>query len=471
MPSFETVNPATDRKIARYELLSIKQAMNIAKRVGEAQRLRWSNLGVAQRADYLKSLAKALRSKHIEYAKTMTEEMGKPISQSEAEVEKCAWTAEVYADYSEAWLADETVKTDAKTSYVTLQPLGVVLSVMPWNFPFWQALRFAIPTLAAGNTSVLRHSNICPGSSVSIQESFVNAGFPEDVFRSVITDHEVVPELIASEFVQGVSLTGSVEAGSRIGEYAGKHLKKFVLELGGSDPFIVLEDADPQRAAEVGANARLINSGQSCIAAKRFIVVQGLAREFTERFVWEFEKKRMGDPTDPRTDVGPLANKQQVAIVDAQVRDAVSKGAKVDLGGRARDGPGAYYEPTVLENVAPGMKVMREEVFGPVAPVYAVKDEEEAIRVANDSDFGLGASVWTSKTSKARELAGKIQSGIVFVNSLVKSDPRTPFGGIKKSGIGRELYKYGLREFVNVKSVNIFELESPERSQRVPAVE
>jgi acyl-CoA reductase-like NAD-dependent aldehyde dehydrogenase len=294
---------------------------------------------------------------------------------------------------------------------------------------------------------------------MAIEGAFVDAGFPEDVFRSVITDHDAVPELIGSDFIQGVSLTGSVEAGSRVGEQAGGHLKKFVLELGGSDPFIVLGDADPEKAAKVGANARLINSGQSCIAAKRFIVVQSIAREFIERFVQEFEKKKTGDPMDPKTDVGPLANKQQVASLDVQVKDATAKGAKIDIGGRPRDGAGAFYEPTVLENVTPEMKVMREEVFGPVAPIYVVESEDEAIRVANDSEFGLGASVWTSDSSKAKGLLSKIQTGMVFINSLVKSDPRMPFGGIKKSGIGRELYKYGLREFVNVKSVNIYELD------------
>ena len=471
MTSFETINPATDRKIGRYELLSTNDAMTVAKKVCDAHRSTWSGLVVARRTDHLRELAKALRSKHTEYAKLMTEEMGKPISQSEAEVEKCAWTAEVYAANSEAWLADEFIKTDARLSYVTLQPLGVVLSIMPWNFPFWQAFRFAIPAIAAGNACVLRHSNVCPGSSMAIEGSFVEAGFPRDVFRSIITDHDVVPELIGSDFIQGVSLTGSVEAGSRVGEQAGKHLKKFVLELGGSDPFIVLGEADAEKAAKVGANARLINSGQSCIAAKRFIVVESIAREFIENFVQEFEKKKTGDPMDPKTDVGPLANKQQVATVDAQVKDATSKGAKVAIGGHPRSGAGAFYEPTVLESVTPEMKVMREEVFGPVAPIYVVKDEDEAIRVANDSEFGLGASVWTSDSSKVKGLASKIQTGMVFVNSLVKSDPRMPFGGIKKSGIGRELYKYGLREFVNVKSVNIYELDLAEGPQQGAAVE
>jgi acyl-CoA reductase-like NAD-dependent aldehyde dehydrogenase len=390
----------------------------------------------------------------------MTMEMGKPISQSEAEVEKCAWTAEVYAENTESWTSDELYQTDAALSYVTLQPLGVVLSIMPWNFPFWQAFRFAIPALVMGNTSILKHSNACPASSLAIESAFREAGASEGVFTSVIADHEVATALIGSEYVQGVSLTGSVEAGSKIGETAGKNLKKFVLELGGSDPFIVLEDADAAKAGQVGANARLINSGQSCIAAKRFIVVRSVAEKFTDSFVGEFEKKKMGDPMDPKTDVGPLFNKEAVATLDAQVRDAVSKGAKVAVGGAAQGGAGAFYEPTVLENVTLGMQVMRDEVFGPVAPVYVVADEREAIRVANDSSFGLGASLWTSDPKKADSVARMIQSGMVFVNALVKSDPRIPFGGIKKSGMGRELSRYGLREFVNVKSVNVYGIES-----------
>ncbi len=460
---FHTVNPATGESIARYELLSSDEAIGAAKRAQRAFQSKWSSLSIAERSDHLRTLAKVLRAKKIDYAKLITREMGKPISQSEAEVEKCAWTAEVYAENSVKWLADEFGKTDAELSYVTFQALGVVLSIMPWNFPFWQVFRFAIPALVAGNTSVLRHSTACPGCSLAVEESFEEAGFPEDVFSSIVTDHEAVSRLIESDHIHGVSFTGSVAAGARIGELAGRNLKKFVLELGGSDSFIVLEDADVERAAEVGANARLINSGQSCIAAKRFIIVKSVARRFADRFTREFEKRKTGDPMDPKTDVGPLVNSQQVAVVDEQVKDAISKGAKAAVGGRPRNGAGTFYEPTVLERVTLEMRVMREEVFGPVAPIYVVSDEAEAIKVANDSQFGLGASLWTSDVSKAKRLAGWIQSGVVFVNALVKSDPRMPFGGIKRSGIGRELSKYGLREFVNVKSVNIYGISGAEQ--------
>ena len=303
---------------------------------------------------------------------------------------------------------------------------------------------------------------MCPGSALAIEEAFKNAGFPDGVFTTIITDHDTVTKLIESKEVAGVSLTGSTEAGRLVGENAAKNFKKFVLELGGSDPYIVLEDADVKEAAKVGAAARLINTGQSCIASKRFIVAKSVAEEFLDGFVGEFEKKSMGDPMNPKTDVGPLVNAQAVETLDEQVRDAVSRGARVRVGGKQRNGRGAFYEPTVLDNVDLGMKVMSEEVFGPVAPVYFVRDEAEAIRVANDSEFGLGSSLWTKDLDRARRVAKEIQSGLVFVNALTKSDPRMPFGGVKKSGLGRELSKYGLKEFVNVKSVSIYGIEGAE---------
>ncbi len=463
-----TVNPATGEKIARYRMHSEAEATRRARKARSAFEAMWMKSSIKERSDHLRGLAKALRKKKREYSILITSEMGKPISQSSAEVEKCAWTAEVYAENGEAWIADELAETDAKLSYVTFQPLGVVLSIMPWNFPFWQALRFAIPAILAGNTSILRHSNVCPGSSLAIEESFRDAGFPDGIFSSVITTHEVASDLIKSDFIKGVSLTGSVQVGQQVGELAARSQKKFVLELGGSDPFIVLDDANIQRAAKTGVEARLISSGQSCIAAKRFIVVKSVAKEFIKEFVRQMERKRTGDPMDPTTDVGPLVNRQQVHALHALVKDAVAKGAKILLGGSPRDGPGAFYEPTVLSNVSPRMKVMKEEVFGPVAPIYVASDEREAIAVANNSDFGLGASLWTSDASKAKSLATKVQSGVVFVNALVKSDPRMPFGGIKRSGIGRELSKYGLREFVNVKSINLYDVDMPSVAEEAP---
>ena len=451
----KTTNPATGEHLESYSILSDEEAAKIARKAHAAFE-KWRKLSVDERSDYMRKLASALRAKKNEYAKLMTLEMGKPISQSESEIDKCAWTAEYYADNTRSWLAEEYAETDAKSSFVEFDPLGVILSVMPWNYPFWQVLRFAIPTVVAGNTTILRHSTACPGSALAVEEAFENAGFPSGVFTSVITGHDVVAKLMASEEIAGVSLTGSVGAGREIGELAARNLKKFVLELGGSDPYIVLEDADVWEAARTGADARVLNSGQSCIAAKRFIVVRSVAKEFVEEFVSQMGKKRTGDPMDPKTDVGPLVNIQAVETLDKQVKSSVSEGARVRVGGRPIGGKGAFYPPTVLDKVKLDMKVIREEVFGPVAPVYVARDEAEAIKVANNSDFGLGSSLWTTDMARARRIAKEIQSGMVFINALTKSDPRMPFGGVKKSGIGRELSKYGLKEFVNVKSVNIY---------------
>ena len=454
MPSFETINPATGERIASYELFSSEKAFQYASKGNSAFQETWKKFKTSGRLELFQSLAKSLRSKKSDYAKIMTLEMGKPITQSESEVEKCAWTAELYANRAEQWMAEEFAKTDADESYVAHEPLGLVLSIMPWNFPFWQAFRFAIPALVMGNTTILRHSNICPGSALAIEEAFQDAGFSSGVFSTIITDHDLVSRLISSDLVRGVSLTGSVEAGRKIGELAGRNLKKFVLELGGSDPFIVFEDADIEKAAKIGAEARLINSGQSCIAAKRFIVVDSIAKEFSERFVSEFEKKKVGDPLKKETDVGPLVSKKAADLLYNQVKKSIEMGAKILTGGKEPDG--AFFEPTVLTNVRPEMPIMCEEAFGPVAPIYSVKNEAEAIRVANDSEYGLGASLWTRDFKKAKSLAREIESGMVFVNALVKSDARMPFGGIKNSGIGRELSRYGLLEFSNTKSINIY---------------
>ena len=456
--TIQTTNPATGEKLATYEVFPNDRIVTTARNAANYFE-KWSKLPILERADYFKKLGGVLRSKKSEYAKIMTLEMGKPISQAEAEVEKCAGGCDYYADNAAKWLEDEYAVTDAKASYVSYQPLGAILSVMPWNFPFWQALRFAIPTTIAGNTTILRHSNVCPGSALAIEQAFHEAGFPEAVFSTIITDHDAVKMLIESPYISGVSLTGSTEAGRSIGEQTASNFKKFVLELGGSDPFVVLEDADLDLAAQIGANARLQNSGQSCICAKRFIVVSSVFKEFNEKLTREFEKKKVGDPLDRDTYVGPLVNTQAVETIDSQVKDALSKGAEVEIGGSRRT-PGAFYEPTILENVDEKMKVMSEEVFGPVAPLYEVQNEEEALRIANDTEFGLGASVWTQDLQRAKRAISEIQSGMVFVNQLTKSDPRMPFGGVKKSGMGRELSKFGLREFVNVKSVNIYGIEN-----------
>ena len=340
---------------------------------------------------------------------------------------------------------------------VVFEPLGAILSIMPWNFPFWQAFRFGIPTLIAGNVSILKHSNVVPQCALAIEEAFNKAGFPQNVFKTIITEHESVAELVKSDLIRGVSLTGSTSAGARIAELAGRNLKKVVLELGGSDPFIVLNDADVEFAAKNAVSGRNVNSGQSCIAAKRFIVMRDVFEEFSKKFAEATNALIVGDPMDMKTDVGPLVNKDGLTQIESQVQDAVIKGAIILTGGKKLERKGYFYKPTVLSNIKINMKVVTEEVFGPVAPIIVVNDEEEAIKIANNSEFGLGASVWTKDENKGLEIAKKLEAGDIFINSVVKSDPRMPFGGIKKSGIGRELSKYGLKEFVNIKGINVYE--------------
>lgn len=453
---FETRNPTTGEVLAAYETMSREEVFATAEACRTAFRA-WRELDVSQRRPHFLRLAQVLRKNKARYAKLITTEMGKPIRESLAEIEKCAWTAEVFADKSEEWLRPETVEADGKMHVVSYEPLGVILSIMPWNFPFWQALRFAIPTLLAGNVSLLKHSNVVPQCALAIEEAFREAGFPESTFRTVIADHTTVAGLIASDLVQGVSLTGSTEAGQLIAGLAGTHLKKVVLELGGSDPFVVLEDADIDVAARNAALARTINTGQSCIAAKRFIVVAPVAARFSRRFAEYLDRLVVGDPMDMATQVGPLVSEDAVTGMEDVVDDAVRKGATIVTGGRRPDGKGYFYPPTLLTDVKTDMKVAASEVFGPVAPIITVQDEEEAIRVANSSEFGLGGSVWTKDLERGMKVAKRIEAGSLFVNAITKSDPRMPFGGTKKSGLGRELSKFGIREFVNVKALSVYE--------------
>ncbi|MHB8566389.1 MAG: NAD-dependent succinate-semialdehyde dehydrogenase [Nitrososphaerales archaeon] len=457
MPKYiETTNPATGEKLESYELQSVEQARSVVDLARRTFKEEWRTLPISKRADHFRSLVKVLRSAKTTYATQMTLEMGKPISQATSEVEKCAQSAEVFADKAEEWLADEKVETDAKTSFVAFEPLGVIFSIMPWNFPFSQVFRFSIPSIIAGNTTVLKHSQVCTGSALTIQQIFEQSGFPRGVFNTLVIDHETVSSLIDYEGISGISLTGSVEVGQRIASVAGRNMKKCVLELGGSDAFIVLDDADIPLAAKGAADSRLLNSGQSCINGKRFIVVKEVAKEFTERFVGEFERKRIGDPLKEDTDIGPLATTNQVDILEEQVGDAVLKHGRIETGGRRLDSPGSFYLPTIVSNASEEMKVMIEEVFGPVAPIYVAENERDAITIGNSSEFGLGTSLYTRDHSRALRLAKSIDAGMVTINAPVRSDPRMPFGGIKKSGIGRESSKYGLREFVNIKSVRAY---------------
>jgi succinate-semialdehyde dehydrogenase/glutarate-semialdehyde dehydrogenase len=448
----QSVNPATGEVLETFEETAPDALARILERADAASR-EWRRRPVGERAERLRAAGRLLRERKDTYARTMALEMGKPLAQGVGEAEKCAWVCDYYAEHGAAFLADEPRPSDASRSYIRFEALGPVLAIMPWNFPFWQVFRFAAPALVAGNAGILKHAPNVSRCALEIESVFRDAGFPDGLFRSVILSNEAAGGVIADERVRAVTLTGSDRAGSQVAEQAGRHLKKTVLELGGSDPFIVLEDADLERAATAAAEARLINSGQSCIAAKRFIVVDRVADQFLERFTSEMRARRVGDPLDPATHIGPQARLDLRENLHRQVQESVQRGARLMLGGELPSGRGAFYPPTVLVAVEPGMPVFDQETFGPVAAVIRAKDEADAIRIANTSPYGLGAAVWTGDTKRGERVARELEAGSVFVNGLVKSDPRLPFGGVKRSGYGRELSEFGLREFVNVKTV------------------
>jgi succinate-semialdehyde dehydrogenase/glutarate-semialdehyde dehydrogenase len=451
--SFVTINPATGAKIDSYREMSSGEVETVLASCVAAQRA-WSRTPFAERAALMRALAELLRANKEQYSRLMVEEMGKIHAQGIAEVEKCAWVCDYYAENAQGFLAVEEVETDAGHSFVTFRPLGVVLAVMPWNFPLWQVFRFAIPALMAGNGAVLKHAPNVFGCSLLIEKLFREAGFPEDLFRSLIIDIPQTTAVIHHPAVAAVSITSSVKAGRAVASEAGKALKKCVLELGGSDPYIVLEDADIDRAVEVGIVARFQNSGQSCIAAKRFIVVEPVYEEFERKFVEAVEALKTGDPAEEGTYIGPLARVDLRDALHGQVRRSVEAGARLLTGGTVPDGPGAFYPPTVLADVREDMAAWSEELFGPVATLIRVRDEHEAIEVANATEFGLGGAVWTGDLARGERIAAdEIQSGAAFVNEMSKSDPRMPFGGIRNSGYGRELSIHGIREFVNVHAV------------------
>ena len=450
--ALQSVNPTTGAVLETFPETQPAELARALEEVDAAFHL-WRQRPLAERGALLRRVAAVLRAGSAADARTMALEMGKPVVQGEAEIEKCAWACEFFAEHAARFLAEDPRATEASRSYVRFDPLGPVLAIMPWNFPFWQVFRFAAPALMAGNTGLLKHASNVPRCALRIEEVLRAAGLPAGVFRTVLVSAAMVGPLICAPRIRAVTLTGSDRAGSQVAEQAGRVLKKTVLELGGSDPFIVLEDADLAAAARTAADARLINSGQSCIAAKRFIVVDVVADRFLELLVAEMGARRMGDPLDRATQVGPQARHDLRDALHRQVEESVRRGARLLLGGRIPDGPGAFYPPTVLAGVEAGMPTFDEETFGPVAAVVHAADEDDAIRLANASAFGLGASLWTTDRARAERLVPEIEAGCVFVNAQVRSDPRLPFGGVKRSGYGRELAEYGIREFVNVKSV------------------
>jgi len=454
MSQITTVNPATEESISNYSAMDknkVSQIVDNSKTVFPV----WKK-DYEKRRGVVYNLAEYLRKNKMELAKIATKEMGKVLKESLSEVEKCAWVLEFYADNGSNFIAEEVLNTDARKSFITFEPLGVIGSIMPWNFPYWQALRFVAPCLMAGNTIVMKPSRVTTQCGIELEKACKEAGFPDGVFQTVVGSVDTANHLIDSD-INAVTFTGSTKAGASVGKRASSLLKKCVLELGGSDPFIVLEDADIEKAANGAVKGRFINCGQSCIASKRFFVSKKIADKFIESFVKYASRLKVGDPMTMENDMGPLVNKEALDNISSIVENAKNKGAEILLGGSKIDGKGHYYSPTILTNIKPDMRVATEETFGPVAPITVVEDENEAINLANDIEFGLGASIWTEDLKKAEKLSRQIESGIVSVNNVVISDPRIPFGGIKHSGFGRELSRYGMLEFVNIKSVRFYD--------------
>lgn len=453
--AMEVVNPATGDVIERYEEMDGDAVQKRIVSSDEAFR-DWGRLHVSERSAIMHEAALVLKSEEKSLADLMAREMGKPVRDGRAEIEKCSWLCRHYAERAGEMLVPEAVPTDARKSYVTFIPLGVVLGVMPWNYPFWQVFRFAVPALMAGNAVLLKPASNVPGCGLAVEAVMHKAGFPAPLFQTLLVSSRVVPSIVEHPRVRGVAFTGSQKAGEAVAGLSGKHLLKTVLELGGSDPYLILEDADLDEAAKTCAASRLLNSGQSCIAAKRFIVVEGVREAFEERLVAALQDKRMGDPLKEETDIGPQARGDLRDTLHRQVRRSIDAGARCLLGGRPSDGKGFYYPPTVLTGVQPGMAAFDEETFGPVAAVVPARHESEAVDLANHTDYGLGAAVFTRDLERGERIAAKeLDAGNCFVNALVRSDPRLPFGGVKGSGFGRELSHYGIKEFVNIKTVYV----------------
>jgi len=449
-----TINPTTEKILNKYTIMTKENVSTVVKKARDAYK-EWGK-DFDKRIDSLYHVANELRKNKENLSRTATNEMGKAIKEARAEIDKCVWAIEYFADNGKNFIHDESFNTDARKSIIKFEALGVIASIMPWNFPYWQALRFAAPSLVAGNTIVLKPASATMQCGLEIEKTFDKAGLAEGIFKTVIGDSSVAEILVDSD-VNAVTFTGSVPVGAKVAQRATSQLKKTVLELGGSDPFIVCADADIEKASTGAVKGRFINCGQSCIASKRFIVVKNIANEFIEKFIQKTEKLKVGDPSSDDTDIGPLVNAKALKTIDSQVNDSIKEGAEVFIGGEQMGSKGYFYKPTILGNTTPNMRIVNEEVFGPVAPILIAENEKEAIKLANDSEFGLGASIWTTDLENAEVLSNIIKSGIVSVNNVVVSDPRVPFGGIKKSGFGRELSRYGMLEFVNIKSIRLYD--------------
>jgi succinate-semialdehyde dehydrogenase / glutarate-semialdehyde dehydrogenase len=449
-----SVNPATGQVMKTFEPLSDPQIEDKLQRAAGAF-AEYRDVPFADRARMMRKAGEILENEKEAHARLMTSEMGKTYRSAVDEAVKCAWACRYYADNAERFLADDVVETNAKRSYVHYQPLGAILAVMPWNFPFWQVVRFVAPALMAGNVGLLKHASNVPQCALKLEEIFRRAGFPEGVFQTLLIGSKQVDAILADPRIKAATLTGSEQAGIEVGTGAARHIKKVVLELGGSDPFVVMPSANLEQAVTTGVKARIINNGQSCIAAKRFIVAEEIADEFQRKFVSKMEALKIGDPFDETVELGPLATPQGVQDLDRDVQKTLAAGARVLTGGKKLDGPGNFYAPTVLANIPKNSPAYKEELFGPVASLFRAKDLDDALRIANDTRFGLGASAWTNDEHERDRLVNELDAGMVFVNGMVASDPRIPFGGVKQSGHGRELGPFGIREFTNIKTVSV----------------
>tara|TARA_B100000700_G_scaffold44391_1_gene46005 strand:+ start:3169 stop:4536 length:1368 start_codon:yes stop_codon:yes gene_type:complete len=455
MTTLKSINPATEELFAEFKEIDLLSTEEIIEKSSNSQK-QWSSVNIEKRIKIISEIADFVKENKESFGKIITNEMGKPIIESIAEVEKCVWLCEYYADNGINFLAEQNINSDADRSFVSFEPLGVILGVMPWNFPFWQVFRFAVPAIIAGNSVLVKHAPNVQASAVAIEKIFHDCGIPSDLFRILMIDVDIVPNIISNKHVKAVSLTGSEFAGSKVAECSGKNLKKTVLELGGSDAFIVLSDADLPRCIDSAVKGRMLNNGQSCIAAKRFIVHEDVYDEFVTGLQKTIESLVVGDPMLSETQVGPLARKDILNKIESQVEESIKAGAELVSGGKRIGESGYYYAPTILTNISQSMPVYNQETFGPVFSIFKFNDIDKMVELANDTDFGLGGSVWSEDRDKALSVARRIETGAVFINDFTKSDPRLPFGGVKNSGYGRELSEFGIKEFVNIKTIAVF---------------